>query len=68
MVAANVAQKISHFCPLHIKLAGRKNPMHAFTDRRWDLRWWQVVVLALVLLLAFFPWSAVTWTKGPWSP
>ena len=33
-----------------------------------DLHWWQVVALALLLLLAFFPWSAVPWMKGAWSP
>ena len=30
--------------------------------------WWQFVVLALLLSLAFFPWTMVTWMKGPWSP
>jgi hypothetical protein len=29
--------------------------------------WWMFVVLALLLSLAFFPWSAVTWMKGPWE-
>ena len=30
--------------------------------------WYQFVVLALLLSLAFFPWTAVTWRLGPWSP
>lgn len=30
--------------------------------------WWMFVVLLVLLSLAFFPWSAVTWMKGPWSP
>jgi hypothetical protein len=25
------------------------------------------VVLALLLSLAFFPWSALTWMRGPWE-
>jgi hypothetical protein len=30
--------------------------------------WWKFVVLVMLLSLAFFPWTVVTWTKGPWSP
>ena len=30
--------------------------------------WWQFVVLAILLSLAFFPGTMVTWMKGPWSP